>query len=100
MIGLMRAATFEALTLLAMFCVAMPLKYLADVPQLVSAMGPIHGCAFIIFLWFTIRSWAEGLIDGRGAARLFVGAFIPFGGFINKRWLHQKMKENNALRSH
>ncbi|WP_394199170.1 DUF3817 domain-containing protein [Litoreibacter albidus] len=100
MIGLMRAATFEALTLLALFCVAMPLKYLAGVPQFVSVMGPIHGCAFTIFLWFAIRSWAEGLINWTGAARLFVGAFIPFGGFINERWLRRKMKENNVLRSH
>jgi integral membrane protein len=93
MIGLMRAAIFEALTLLALFCVAMPLKYFAGVPQLVSVMGPIHGLAFVIFLWFVIRSWAEGLISWPGATRLFVGAMIPFGGFVNERWLRRKMEQ-------
>lgn len=97
MIGLMRAATFEALTLLALLCVAMPLKYMAGVPDVVSVMGPIHGCAFMIFLWFTIRSWAEGLMGWTDVARLFVGAFIPFGGFVNERWLRRKMEKNNAL---
>ena len=90
MIGLMRAAIFEAITLLALFCVAMPLKYWVDLPQAVSFMGPLHGLAFIVFLWFVIRSWAEGLINGLGALRLFIGAFLPFGGFINERWLRRQ----------
>ncbi|WP_305984619.1 DUF3817 domain-containing protein [Roseibium sp. MMSF_3544] len=90
MIGLMRAAIFEALTLLALFCVAIPLKYWADVPQAVSIMGPVHGLAFMVFLWFVIRSWAEGLINRFGALRLFFGAFIPFGGFVNERWLRRQ----------
>ncbi|MEX3015923.1 DUF3817 domain-containing protein [Gymnodinialimonas hymeniacidonis] len=93
MVGLMRAAIFEALTLLALFCVAMPLKYTAEIPQAVSVMGPIHGLAFMVFLWFVIRSWAEGLINWLGALRLLVGAFIPFGGFVNERWLRQQMGE-------
>ncbi len=93
MIGLMRAAIFEALTLLALFCIAMPLKYWADIPQAVSVMGPIHGLAFMVFLWFVIRSWAEGLINWFGALRLFIGAFIPFGGFVNERWLHHQSED-------
>ena len=40
MIGLIRAAVFEALTLLALFGVAMPLKYWASIPQMVSVIGP------------------------------------------------------------
>ena len=90
MIGLRRAAIFEALTLLALFCVAMPLKYWADVPQAVSVVGPVHGLAFMVFIWFVTRSWAEGIINGLGALRLFIGAFVPFGGFVNERWLHRQ----------
>ncbi|MEM9342287.1 MAG: DUF3817 domain-containing protein [Pseudomonadota bacterium] len=86
----MRAAIFEAVTLLALFCVAMPLKYWADLPQAVSYMGPLHGLAFMVFMWFVIRSWAEGSISALGALRLFIGAFIPFGGFINERWLRRQ----------
>ncbi len=93
MTGLMRAAILEALTLLALFGIAMPLKYLADVPQAVSVVGPIHGLAFIVFVWFVVRSWSEGLINGVGALRLFVGAFIPFGGFVNERWLRSQLDD-------
>lgn len=94
MTGLKRAAIFEALTLLALFCVAMPLKYWAEVPSAVSIMGPIHGLAFMIFLWFVIRSWAEGLINRLGALRLLIGAFIPFGGFVNERWLRRRSEDS------
>ena len=90
MTGLKHAAICEALTLLALFCVAMPLKYRAGVPSAVSIMGPVHGLAFMVFLWFVIRSWAEGLINRHGALRLFIGAFIPFGGFVNERWLRRQ----------
>ena len=93
MTGLKRAAIFEALTLLALFCVAMPLKHWAGVPSAVSIMGPIHGLAFMVFLWFVIRSWAEGLINWLGALRLFIGAFIPFGGFVNERWLRRRSED-------
>ncbi len=90
MTGLMHAAILEAVTLLALFGVAMPLKYWAGIPQAVSFMGPIHGLAFMVFLWFVIRSWAEGLINWVGVLRLFIGAFIPFGGFVNERWLRHQ----------
>lgn len=87
MTGLRRAAIAEAVTLLALFCVAMPVKYLAGEPRVVSVMGPAHGLMFMVFLWFVVRSWAEGLINRSGALRLFVGALVPMGGFINERWL-------------
>ena len=93
MTGLRRAAIAEAVTLLALFCVAMPIKYIAGDPWVVSVVGPAHGLMFMVFLWFVVRSWAEGLINGMGAFRLFVGALVPLGGFINERWLRRRSSE-------
>lgn len=93
MTGLRRAALAEAATLLALFCVAMPLKYIAEAPWAVSVLGPVHGLMFMVFLWFVIRSWAEGLINGMGAFRLFIGALVPLGGVINERWLRRQNAE-------
>ena len=90
MTGLCRAAIAEALTLLALFCFAMPLKHFLEIPRAVSVVGPVHGLAFMVFLWFVVRSWAEGLINGKGAFQLLIGAFIPLGGFINERWLRRQ----------
>ncbi|MEM7284372.1 MAG: DUF3817 domain-containing protein [Pseudomonadota bacterium] len=83
----------EAATLLALFCVAVPIKYIAGEPRLVSVLGPLHGLVFMAFLWLVVRSWAEGIINGMGALRLFVGALIPMGGFVNERWLRAQGTE-------
>ena len=101
MTGLCRAAIAEALTLLALFCFAMPLKHIFEIPLAVSVIGPVHGLAFMVFLWFVVRSWAERLIDGKGAFRLLIGAFIPLSGFINERWLRRQHTEasTNDLRA-
>ena len=96
MTGLRRAALAEAATLLALFCVAMPLKYIAGAPWAVSVVGPIHGLLFMAFLWFVVRSWAEGLINWFGAFRLFIGALVPLGGVINERWLRRQSAEATA----
>ncbi len=94
MTGLRRSALLEAFTLIALFAVAMPLKYWADTPQAVALMGPAHGMAFLTFLWFVARSWGEGLINGLGVLRLFIGAFIPFGGLVNERWLRNQAEKH------
>lgn len=83
----------ESTTLVLLVGVAVPLKYLADLPVATSIMGPIHGTAFMSFVWFVIRSRAEGIIDAYGTARLIVGAFIPGVGFINDRWLNRQSEE-------
>ncbi len=93
MIGLRRTAIVEAWTLILLFGVAMPLKYWVGIEQATSIMGPIHGLAFMVFVWFVIRSLAEGIIDAFGAARLILGAFIPGAGFVNERWLRCQSEE-------
>lgn len=81
----LRAAAFaEACTLAALVCFAVPLKRLADLPGAVSVLGPVHGIVFLLFIWVVIRSWAEGVIDPRGAGRLVLGAFVPFAGFFQR----------------
>ena len=97
MIGLRRAAIAEAVTLLVLFCVAMPIKYVLGEPQVVSMIGPVHGLMFMIFLWFIVRSWSEGIINGIGALRLFVGALIPMGGFVNERWLRRQGADGSTI---
>ncbi|MEM1436652.1 MAG: DUF3817 domain-containing protein [Pseudomonadota bacterium] len=96
MTGLRRAAFAEAVTLLALFFLAMPIKYILGEPRVVSVIGPVHGLMFMVFLWFVVRSWSEGIINGTGAVRLFVGALIPMGGFVNERWLRQQSTDGST----
>jgi integral membrane protein len=87
--GLRWAAMAEAVTLLALVFVAVPLKHVAGFDLATRIIGPVHGLTFLMFSWFIVRAWSEGVIDWKAAMRLFIGAMIPFGGFINERWLRR-----------
>ncbi len=85
------AALIEGATLLILIGVAVPLKHVADLPIVVSVMGPIHGMAFLAYLWMVFsavsgESWTKGEI-----ARLLLGALIPFGAFLNMPVIKRKV---------
>jgi hypothetical protein len=54
-------------------------------------VGPIHGLAFLAFLWLAIETAAGGECSKREAARLVLMAFIPFGGFASFVFLRRKV---------
>lgn len=89
-------ALAEAATLLALLFVAVPLKHFMGIAEASRIMGPVHGLTFLAFCWVVVQSWSEGLIARRDAARLFVGACLPFGGIINERWLKTKLAKAPA----
>lgn len=82
----------EAATLVLLFCVAMPLKYMAGLPLAVSIVGSIHGLCFLLFIFVLIRAFFMRSVGLSYSLALIVGAFIPFGGFINDYWM-QKQQE-------
>ncbi|MDB2448733.1 DUF3817 domain-containing protein [bacterium] len=82
----------EAATLVALFCVAMPLKYWAGLPVAVSVMGSIHGLCFVLFIVVLMRALSMQTVGIRYSLALVVGAFIPFGGFINDYWMRKKFE--------
>ncbi|AUG55085.1 hypothetical protein CSC3H3_12025 [Thalassospira marina] len=89
-------AMAEAVTLLLLVGIAVPLKHLAGIEEATRLMGPIHGVAFLFFAWLVIRARFEGLIDGAALGRLMIGAFIPFGGFVNERWLRTSLDQGKG----
>lgn len=84
-------ALVEAATLLLLVCVAVPLKRIWGMPEFVSFMGPVHGFAFISFVWVVAQNLGQNIITKKMAIRLLIGACIPFGGLVNERWLKQQM---------
>ena len=77
-LGRMRIASIlEASTLAILAFVAVPLKHLFDMPQLVSIMGPVHGLAFLIYIWMLIQSHFQFGWSTREWIRIVVCAFHP-----------------------
>lgn len=72
----------EGLSLLVLLFIAMPLKYLAGFPEVVTFVGTFHGLLFIMYLitiayvTFKVR-WSFIWITSA-----FAVAFIPFGNLI------------------
>lgn len=83
-------ALLEGITTLALFFIAMPLKYGWDNPVLVPPIGLIHGIAFLVYIAAMLFT-----LPGRGFSRTewvrtVLAAFVPFGTFINDPLLKRK----------
>lgn len=85
-----RASFVEATTLLVLLLVAVPLKHLLGYALATRIMGPVHGAAFVAYIWSMIATVSTGDWSRREIARLSLAAFIPFGGFFNTSLLRRK----------
>ena len=81
-------AIAEGISFLLLIFIAMPLKYLADLPLAVKYVGWAHGVLFIAY-WiaavplFTKLKWDFERIVGLGLASI-----LPFGTFVlERKWL-------------
>jgi integral membrane protein len=84
---LRRVGAVEGVSFLLLLGIAMPLKYLLDMPLAVKVVGWAHGLLFLLFL--------AALVQARRHARLsipllgvaFVASLVPFGPFLIDRRL-------------
>ena len=93
-IGLLRLAGYlEGTTLLLLLGVAVPLKRLAGLPEATSVMGPIHGFTFLMYLVLAVNAVSGGGWSYKDGLRVVIAAILPFGPFINDRFLIRKQRE-------
>ncbi|WP_425074630.1 DUF3817 domain-containing protein [Sagittula sp. S175] len=89
--GMFRIVAFiEGITTLALFLIAMPIKYALGDPLWVSVVGPIHGYAFVAYVMMVPLALSGRGWTGRDIARVFLAALIPFGTFANDPWLKRR----------
>lgn len=89
-------ALIEGLTTLALFFVAMPIKYLLGDPLWVQVVGPIHGYAFVAYLAMMVVA-LRGLGWSTGDwARTAFASFVPFGTFINDPFLVRRYAQSQS----
>jgi integral membrane protein len=80
----------EASSLLVLVLVAVPLKHLLGQPLAVRIVGPLHGLAFLFYVWTVIETVSGARWSKREIARVVLVAFLPFGGFTNRALLDRK----------
>lgn len=80
-------ATLEGLSLLALIFVAMPLKYVYDMPQMVRIVGMAHGLLFIGYIVLATMMKFELNWPWKKYLIICVASVIPFGTFyIEKKY--------------
>ncbi|MCV9947585.1 DUF3817 domain-containing protein [Rhizobium sp. BT-175] len=84
------ASLLEGTTLLALVLIAVPAKHLFGIPLATKIMGPIHGLAFVGFLWTFMATVTAGGWSRNEIIRLLIGSCTPFGAFVNSELLKRK----------
>lgn len=83
-------ALVEGVTTIALFLVAMPLKYAFDYPALVPPVGMTHGVAWLAYLLAMAVCLPGTGFSAWEWLRTFVAALFPFGTFLNDGLVKRK----------
>lgn len=88
-------ATLEGISYLLLLGIAMPLKYFADMPEVVKYTGWAHGVLFVLYAVMLLMCWAKYKWSFGRAAVVFLASLLPFAPFIVER----KLKREAAAKS-
>lgn len=97
-IGRLRLLSFlEGGSLLFLVFIAVPLKYIWEIPQGSQLIGPIHGALFLLFILSTLNVSIEQNWKFREITwKVLLACVIPFGTFyIDHKILKKIQKEEN-----
>ena len=89
-------AIAEGVSFLVLLLIAMPLKYMFDIPVAVKICGWIHGALFVTFLYLAFEVFSSFKKEFVWLAKAFAAAIIPLGAFFLDREL--KMEEQILIR--
>ncbi|MEL6674922.1 MAG: DUF3817 domain-containing protein [Bacteroidota bacterium] len=89
--NLQRIGVAEAISFILLMFIAMPLKYLADIPEPVTYLGWAHGVLFILFCsaaGLVMLAYKKSIWWFAGG---FIAALLPFGPFVWDKKVLQPM---------
>ena len=77
----------EGVSFILLMGIAMPLKYMANMPLAVKYTGWAHGILFLLLCWMIMQAWAERHLSFKHSVITFIAALLPFGPFVIDRML-------------
>ena len=90
-IGRLRLTGFlEGWSFLILLCVAMPLKYYADIPSVNKVVGMLHGVLFIAYIYFVYEASSEDKWSLKEIILSLLASLIPFGTFYVDKKIFKK----------
>ncbi|RYF89431.1 MAG: DUF3817 domain-containing protein [Chitinophagaceae bacterium] len=88
-----KIAFLEGISYLILLCIAMPLKYFANLPEAVKYTGWAHGVLFVLFCFYLLKVWMGYKWSFWKAAWAFIASLLPFGTFILDKQLKKEYPE-------
>jgi integral membrane protein len=93
-IGRLRILGFlEGVSLLVLVFIGVPMKYAFHDASLVSALGPVHGAIFLLFVFNALSVGVEQHWKLKTIGGLILACFIPFGTFYIDRKILSPIKD-------
>lgn len=75
------SALLEGISYLVLLLIAMPLKYFADLPQMVKIVGMAHGFLFVWYVIAVLVAKAEFKLSYKLTALALLASLVPWGTF-------------------
>ena len=85
--NLRRLGFVEGVSTLILFGIAMPLKYMADLPVAVRIAGSVHGMLFVCLVVMLLMATTKVPISKSLALVGMLAAVVPFVPVVFDRWL-------------
>ena len=83
-------ALVEAISFLILLLIAMPLKYIFDIPEAVKYMGWVHGWLFVFYFAVLIAAAFKYRWSVLRIIYYFIGSVVPFLPFVFDKKLKQE----------
>ncbi len=80
----------EGISFVLLLGIAMPLKYMAGIPEAVFIVGLVHGLLFILFCMALLNAWLACRWGMGPPAWIFLASLIPFAPLLVERWLRRQ----------
>ena len=72
---------FEGMSFIILLAIAMPLKYLAGKPGMVSVVGMAHGILFVLYIFLAMQAKFQYQWSWKKMVLLWIASVVPFGTF-------------------
>ncbi len=83
-------AVAEGVSFVVLLLIAMPLKYLADIPEAVAVVGQIHGILFILYIVTVFAIWKTLKWSLTKFVVALAAAVVPLGTFFFEAHLRRE----------
>ncbi len=81
----------EGYSYLLLLFVAMPLKYIFEMPQFVRIAGTLHGILFVAFMILLAVMFFKVKLSFKNSTFAFLLSLIPFGTFFLKKVVSDRL---------